>query len=156
MKVNWKSAKTKNIIIRIVLALVLLALIGAVIGLAIKLDRQTATTRIGGETFSIGTIDAEGNYKEGTTSIYTRRAVTVDGLKCEIAKNAKIKYQLFFYDENDKFISASSELTVDYDGTGVPAKADAVKIMITPLEDSEVTLTEVLGYAKQLTVTVAR
>ena len=41
----------------ILMTLVVIALVGAVIGLGIKLDRQTTTNRIGGEAYSIGAID---------------------------------------------------------------------------------------------------
>ena len=77
-------------------------------------------------------------------------------MKCELKDDANIKYQLFFYDKDGEFISASAELTADYDGTNIPETAESVKIMITPIEDEDgkVSLMEVLGYANQLTVTV--
>lgn len=140
---------------RLALVLVLLALIGAVIGLAIKLDRQTTTQTLGGEAYSIGLIDTDGSNKEGTTAIYTRKGVSTNGLKCTLKDDAKIKYQLFFYDKTGKFISSSSELTADYDGSEIPGTAKTAKIVITPTEDEDnkVSLIEVLGYANQLTVT---
>lgn len=133
-----------------------LALICGVTALFIKLDRQTDTTTIGGEAYSIGTIDAAGEYAEGSTAIYTRKGITTDGLKCELKKDAKIKYKLFYYDKDGKFISASADLTADFDGSDIPETAKTVKVMITPTEDTEVTVTEVLGYANQLTVTVKK
>lgn len=130
----------------VITAIVGLALIAAVAALGVKLHRQTTTT----------TIDETGAYKEGDTAIYMRKAITTDGLKCELEENAKIKYQLFFYDKDENFLSASEELTTDYDGTDIPKNAERVKIMITPTadEDGKVSLIEVLGYANQLTVTV--
>lgn len=155
-KINWKAPKTKELLRWIAVGLVLLALIGAVIGLAVKLNRQTDIQRLGGEAYSIGILDEMGEKKDGNTSIYTRRAIAVDGLTCKLKFNAKIKYKLFFYDEDDAFISSTEDLTADFDGKGIPGNADSVRIMITPLEDDRVTLTEVLDYAKQLTVTVNR
>ena len=133
-----------------------LALIACVIALFVKLDRQTTTTMIGGEAYSIGTIDDEsGEYVEGDTAIYLRKGITTNGLKCELIPDAKIKYQLFFYDADGEYLEASEELTADWDGS-VPEGAESVKIMITPTEDEDgkVSLIEVLGYADQLTVTV--
>lgn len=132
-----------------------LALIACVIALFVKLDRQTTTTTIGGEAYSIGTIDETGEYAEGDTAIYLRNRITTDGLKCELADDAQIKYQLFFYDADGAFLEASEELTSDWNGS-VPEGAESVKIMITPTEDEDgkVSLIEVLGYADQLTVTV--
>lgn len=135
--------------------IVALALIAAVAALFVKLDRQTTTTTIGGEAYSIGTLDETGEYAEGDTAIYLRKAVTTDGLKCELEPGAKIKYKLFFYDADGAFLEASDELTADWNGS-VPEGAESVKIMITPTEDEDgkVSLIEVLGYADQLTVTV--
>ena len=138
-----------------VVLIVALALIAAVAALFVKLDRQTTTTTIGGEAYSIGTIDETGEYAEGDTAIYLRNGITTDGLKCELADDAQIKYQLFFYDADGAFLEASEELTSDWNGS-VPEGAESVKIMITPTEDEDgkVSLIEVLGYADQLTVTV--
>lgn len=135
--------------------IVALALIVAVAALFVKLDRQTTTTTIGGEAYSIGTIDETGEYAEGDTAIYLRNGITTDGLKCELADDAQIKYQLFFYDADGAFLEASEELTSDWNGSA-PEGAESVKIMITPTEDEDgkVSLIEVLGYADQLTVTV--
>ena len=138
-----------------VVLIVALALIAAVAALFVKLDRQTTTTTIGGEAYSIGTIDETGEYAEGDTAIYLRNGITTDGLKCELADDAQIKYQLFFYDADGGFLEASEELTSDWNGSA-PEGAESVKIMITPTEDEDgkVSLVEVLGYADQLTVTV--
>lgn len=136
----------------------LLGLLGAVIAFGVKLDRQTVKERIGGEAYEIGRIGADGAEESGETSIRTRKGVTVSGLKCTIAKDAKIKYEIFFYGKEGKFISSSGELAEDYDGSGIPEGAETAKIVITPTadEDGKVSLVEILGYASRLTVTVDR
>lgn len=151
-----KANRIKQALVGLVAAIVLIGLVASVAALFVKLDRQTTTTRIGGEAYSIGLLDETGAYAEGDTAIYMRRAITTEGLKCELAEDAKIKYQLFYYDKDGKFLSSSAELTTDFDGTGIPADATQVKIMITPTEDEDgkVSLVEVLAYAGQLTVTV--
>ena len=154
-KNGLQKHKTADRIKWIVTLLVGLALIGAVIGLAIKLERQTSTTTIGGEAYSIGMLDSKGAIAESNQSIILRNAITTDGLSVKLGKDATVKYQLFFYDKNGSFISASEQLTSDFNGS-VPDNAETVKIMITPTadEDGKVSLIEVLGYANQLTVTV--
>lgn len=138
--------------------LVGIGLVASVAALTVKLNRQTTTTTIGGEAYSIGAIGDDGLYSESNSSIYMRKSITTDGLKCELAEGAKIKYQLFYYDKDNAFISKSSELTTDFDGIGIPETAKSVKIVITPTadEDGKVSLLEVLSYASQLTVTVNR
>lgn len=149
-----KSDKVKWVIT----LLVGLLLIGAIIGLFIKLDRQTSTTTIGGEAYSIGLIDDTGANESGDTAIYLREAVTTDGLTCKLAKDAKISYQLFYYDVDGEFLSASDVLTADFDGSDIPEGAESVRIVITPIsdEDGKVSLHEVLVYASRLTVTINR
>ncbi len=142
----------------VVIFLVVLGLVGAVIGLAVQLDRRTTIETVGGEAYSIGLIDEDGTNKDGDTAIYLRKGISVNGLRCSLAEDAKIEYRIFFYDKDGKFISASETLTSDYDGKDIPALAKTARIQITPTEDEDgkVSLVEVLGYANQLTVTVAR
>lgn len=138
---------------------VLLALgfLAWMIALTVKLDRQTTTETLGGEAYSIGLLSESGEYQEGETAIYTRKGITVNGLKCDLQDEATVKYELFFYDKDGKFISKSGDQTDDWKGS-VPETAKTVKVMITPTsdEDGKVSVIEVLGYANQLTVTVNR
>lgn len=152
---NLRNHKRSDMIKWIIISLVVIALIASVIALFVKLDRQTTTTVIGGEAYSIGAIDERGVYKEADTSIYTRKMIDVDGLDIKVADKAEVTYTLFFYDKDNVFISATEALATNYTATP-PATAEYVRVMITPTadKDGKVTLTEVLGYANQITVTV--
>ncbi len=152
-KKHVKSDKTKWI----ATGVAGLLLTAAVIGLSVKVASLFPTKEIAGSSYSIGLIDADtGENVEGDTAIYLRKAVTVDGFKCEIAKDATIEYTLVFYDENDEWISSYGPLVESYDSAKIPEDAASVRIMITPLEDRDgkVTLLEVEDYADQLKVTV--
>lgn len=142
----------------VVIFLIAIGLIGAVITLFVMLDRQTTVTEIGAEAYIIGTLDDEGAKADGDTSIVTRNAVTTDGLKVEIADDAAVTYTIYFYGSEDEFISKTEALSADFDGSAIPENAETAKIVITPTadEDGKVDLTEVLGYAGQVTVTVNR
>lgn len=142
----------------IVIFLLVIGLAGAVVTLFIMLDRQTTVTEIGAEAYIIGTLDDEGAKADGDTSIVTRNAVTTDGLKVDIADDADVTYTIYFYGSEDEFISKTDALTADFDGNAIPENAEIAKIVITPTadEDGKVDLTEVLGYAGQVTVTVNR
>ncbi len=155
---NVANGKKGDKVKWIVTFLVGIGLVASVVALTVKLNRQTTTTIIGGEAYSIGAIGDDGLYSETDTSIYMRKAISTNGLKCELAEGAKIKYQLFYYDKDNAFISKSSELTANFNGIGIPETAKSVKIVITPLEDEDgkVSLMEVLSYASQLKVTVNR
>lgn len=150
-----KAADTAKWIVVFVL---LLATIGAVISLFFMLDRQTTTTEIGAEQYIIGGLDAEGAAVEGDTSIVTRDTFTTDGLKVELADEAEVTYELYFYDADGEFVSKTAALSADFDGSAIPENAASAKCVITPIadEDGKVSLTEVLNYAGQVTVTVNR
>ena len=152
-----KGKFKKGTFVRIIAGLLVAALVITVVIMGVKLSR-TASERIGGEAYEIGRIGADGSEESGETAIRTRKGVTVSGLKCTIAKDAKIKYEIFFYGKEGKFISSSGELAEDYDGSGIPEGAETAKIVITPTadEDGKVSLVEILGYASRLTVTVDR
>ncbi len=154
---SLRSHKKSDMIKWIIVLIVGIALIGAVIGLAVKLDRRTTNERLGSEAYSIGIIDNVGDIdKTANTSIYTRNGVAVNGLSIDRAENSKITYSLFFYDSKDKFVSSKNYTTTDFQSADVPASAKTVRIVITPTDDNEVTLTEISGYANQLIVRVEK
>ncbi len=130
--------------------------VGAIVGLSVKLDRQTTTVRVGTESYSVGVLNEKGEVKDKNTAIIMEKSVNADGLSCTLAENAKITYQIFFYDKDDEFISATDTLTTNYDGSETPSNAKYVRIMITPTadEDGKVGFFEKGEYAKQLTVRV--
>lgn len=155
---SLKKHKTADAVKWVVVFLLVIGLIGAVVTLFVMLDRQTTVTKIGAEAYTIATLDDSGEQTDGDTSIVTRNAVTTDGLKVAIADDATVTYALYFYDADGEFVSKTADLSADFDGSTIPENAESAKIVITPMadEDGKVTLTEVLGYAAQVTVTVNR
>lgn len=153
-----RKHKTADAVKWVVVFLLVIGLIGAVITLFVMLDRQTTVTEIGAEAYMIGVLDESGAETDGDTSIVTRNAVTTDGLKVEIADDATVTYTIYFYGSEDEFISKTEALSADFDGSAIPENAETAKIVVTPTadEDGKVDLTEVLGYAGQVTVTVNR
>ncbi len=150
-----RKHKASDMVKWVIIFLISIGLIGAVITLFILLDRQTTVTEIGAEAYTIAALDENGEQTDGDTSIVTRSAFTTDGLKVEIEDEATVTYMLYFYGAEDEFISKTAALSEDFDGS-IPENAETAKIVITPIEDEDgkVDLTEVLGYAGQVTVTV--
>ena len=153
--IGLKRHKISDTIKWVIIFLLMIGVIGAVVTLFVMLDRQTTVTEIGGEAYTIATLDENGEQTEGDTSIVTRDTFTTDGLKVELADEASVTYQLFFYDGEGNFISATGALSADFDGE-IPENAAYAKCEITPTadEDGKVDLSEVLGYAGQVTITV--
>lgn len=150
-----RSDTVKWVIVFVLVAL----LISAVTVMGVMLNRQITTKTLGVTAYAIGSLDEDGEYVKDTSTIYTKDFVTVDGLKIKIAEKADIQYKLYFYGENDKsekvFISATEYLTADFNGT-IPTNAKFVKIVIDPLNDAEISWTEIRGVANQLDVTYNR
>jgi hypothetical protein len=149
--------KASDMVKWVIVFLLIIGLVATTVTLFVKLDRQTTVTEIGAEAYTIATLDDSGKQTDGDTSIVTRNAFTTDGLKVEIADGATVTYTLYFYGAKDEFISKTESLSKDFDGT-IPENAETAKIVITPTddEDGKVDLTEILGYAGQVTVTVNR
>ena len=150
-----RKHKASDMVKWVIIFLIAIGLIGAVITLFILLDRQTTVTEIGAEAYTIAALDENGEQTDGDTSIVTRSAFTTDGLKVKIEDEATVTYTLYFYGAENEFISKTAALSEDFDGS-IPENAETAKIAITPIEDEDgkVELTEVLGYAGQVTVTV--
>lgn len=150
-----RKHKASDMVKWVIIFLISIGLIGAVITLFVLLDRQTTVTEIGAEAYTIAVLDENGEQTDGDTSIVTRSAFTTDGLKVEIEDEATVTYTLYFYGAENEFISKTAALSEDFDDS-IPENAETAKIVITPIEDEDgkVDLTEVLGYAGQVTVTV--
>lgn len=152
-----KSHAAADTVKWVIIFLLMVGVIGAVVTLFVMLDRQTTVTEIGAEQYMIGGLDEDGAELEGDTSIVTRSGFTTDGLKAEIADEATVTYELFFYDADGEFISSTGDLSADFSGS-IPEGAESAKCVITPVddEDGKVSLTEVLGYAGQVVISINR
>ena len=136
--------KTVGIILAVVLAL------GLIVGL-------TSNTKKPGEegdafrvAYSVGKLDSNGEYKEAKNSIYSSDMFECEGLNVTVDFEHDVKYQLFFYDEDGKFISCLSATDNKTDETEIPATAKYARIMITPLDDDRIGIFEVSKYANQV------
>ena len=149
--------KTVDAVKWFIVFLLLIAIIGAVVTLFIQVDRNTTVTEIGAEAYKIAALNEDGEEVESDKSIVTRNAFTTDGMTVDFDADAKVTYKLYFYDEDEKLLSATDDLAEDFSGT-IPEKAVWAKAVITPTEDEDgkVSLTEVFGYASALTITVNR
>ena len=156
MSNSLQKHKAADAVKWVIVFLLVIGLVGAVVALFVMLDRQTTTTELGAEAFTIAALDETGEQIDGDTSIVTRDGFTVDGLKVTLDDDA-VTYVLYFYDADGAFISNTAALDGDFDGN-IPENADTAKIVITPVddEDGKVTLTEVVGYADMVTVTMDR
>ena len=147
-----RFSRKSNKVMLAVLCIAVIVLVGTVTVLAIQLNRTTTATLFS-TAYAVGTLDDNGKVAESKENIYTKDLISVDGLKITVKEKADVQYKLYFYDADKAFVSASEEwLTADFEGT-IPETAKYVRVVIDPIEDNEVSVFEVFGYADQLTVT---
>ena len=161
------SKKTNKFLV-IVLSFVVV--LGGILGVSlIKRIGKLETTETVGTlfTYEIGKLnDNTGRgYKKADIAdvddyyawMHLKNYINADGLTCELAENAKVRYQINFYDENYQFLEVAT-MTEDYDGSENPigAKFAIIEISPTAYPDGEIQSDEVIKYAKMLTVTYAK
>lgn len=148
MRINRKNKK----MLFVAFAVLLVVLTGIVAVLTIQMHRHITTATVSPTDFDIGTLDSTGKVVKSTENIYSKNYINVDGLEVTVKEKSDVQYKLYFYDADKVFIiSSSSWLTTDYSGT-IPENAVFARIVIDPIDDAEVSLLEVFGYANQLTI----
>ena len=157
---SFQRRMSKNNIKFVVLFSLIAILIVGMIFALVKIDKNEKTKTLGSGTFTyaIGLLDDDGEYEQGTSSIYLKDFYTVDGLTIDVKEDATVTYSIFFYNEDKENVGEELDLEGNFDITSdsieVPEDAKYFKIMITPTNDAEVSIFELNGYASQLTVTV--
>ena len=116
-------------------------------------------------TFEVGGLnDADGKFEESKKTIYTKDAFECLGLEIEVDFDNNIKYQVFYYESDGDYISASQVLEGNQD-LDVPLLATHARLEITPnwaemgedykdTKNQEVKWYEVAKYATQLDIKV--
>ena len=111
--------------------------------------------------FERGSLDATGKYSEVKSSIYTKEAFECGSeLRIKLDFDSNVTYRIFFYDEDDQFISSTDEYDETVTAT-VPEGAFYARLVVTPEWDADVDKDDqivrtwnVRKYAKQVTVMV--
>ena len=159
-----RTVNGKTVFVTVVIVLLALA---ALVGLNNVLAADTKTIN---PAFTNGSINEIGDYVKSDSSIYTKGFIECKGLETELDFDSNVTYQVFFYDEDKKFVSATEELGVQ-DRYDIPETAEYARIVITPdwelinadleLDEDEepenvINWYDVTKYSSQLKITVAR
>lgn len=149
--------KTKDIIFTIISILVIIGLIGGLVGLFKNNSQEEGYKEIKLQ-YEIGGLTSYGKYYETESSLYTKESFDCFGLKTELNFDSTISYKIFYYDENDNFVTFTGPYTSNEE-IYVPAGAEKARIEITPVwdddvdeEDRVVKWNTKTKYTKQLTV----
>ena len=157
-----RKFKWKNILSFVLVGALLIGSV-AVLGAIFNKDTKT----ISSTAFSVGGINAQGNYEETKLSIYTKDMFECQGLTIEPDFEATGTYQVFYYDQNKNFLDSTSLMHAEdgvYNKGDSFAGAQYARIVITPavpvdedgkeVEDFKIRFYEVSGYARDYTITV--
>ena len=145
--------RTKKIVAGIVAAVVAIAALAGIIAL-FRPNTKDEKIKIN-PAFSVGALDENGAYEQSDSTLYTKDAFDAEGLETKVAFDATISYQLFYYDENVDFISASGTLNVNYVAE-LPEGAEYARVMIMPdwtgveVEDQEIGVLDKSKYTSQI------
>ena len=155
-KFDLTSKRTWKQILSIALAV--LAGVACIFG-AVKVAKQLKSeTKEIHPSFSVGGLSKDGEYEDTNDTIYTKDAFEAKGLEIKLDFDSNVKYQVFFYDKLDKFISCTEVYTESQD-IFVPANARA-RLEVTPIWGADAPIEKVIKwyetvkYASQLEVWV--
>ena len=139
--------------------------VGAIIAVtsAITKDASEKTRELTASDYALYVLDDTTGIadKEDQSNISSNAFYKIDDLEVELKKDATVKYQLNFYNEDKEFVKVETRST-DFDGSeieGLKAQGVAfVRIEILPQGDTDgvVSIFEKKGYVDQLTVTVSK
>ena len=150
---RFKNNKWKRVI-SIVLAIALFT--G---GVALIANFASSKTKTVNPVFAVGALDANGEYVESKNSVYTKQAFKCRGIQITPDFDSNVKYQVFYYGEQNQFVGASEVLTK---GQHVPMNDLAVyaRLVITPYDSKnmsvEIKTLDVAKYARSVKITVDR
>lgn len=157
---NYKTKRTFKQILSVALAG--LAAFGAVFGLVKLSEVLNAETEVIHPTFSVGGLTVDGKYEETDGSIYTKDSFECQGMSVKLDFDSNVSYQAFFYDELDKYISATAVYGESME-LEVPETAVYARLEVTPTwaedveeEDRIVKWYDVASYANQVEISVLK
>ena len=151
-----KTKQTLKMVALGVVGLGAIAGVGTLIGR--NADEELKTIH---PTFEVGGLnDTDGKYEESKKTIYTKDAFECQGLEFALDFDNNIKYQVFYYESDGDYISATEVLEGNQD-LQVPLSATHARMEITPIwksdvkeKDQEIKWYQVAKYSTQLDIKV--
>ena len=161
MKFKSKTKKTFKQVLSILLCG--LVIVGAVFGVSALSSKFKEDTKVIHPAFSVGGIDTNGvGNSKSTASIYTKEAFEGQGLSIKLDFDSHVRYQAFFYDELDNYVSCSDIYTASSD-VSLPSGITHVRLVVYPIWDGSVDKEDrvchwydVYKYSKQLEIRVLK
>jgi uncharacterized protein YcfL len=141
----------------ILVILGLLTLVGAIFGIT-NLINKDDELKVINPTFSLGSLNQGGQWVESKSSIYTKDMFASQGLEVTLDFEHNIEYEIYFYDEDGRFIEKTGLMSDTYVNDNLSRMY--ARIVITPkwelidTETTEIKWYEISKYSSQLNIKV--
>lgn len=151
-----RISKTWNVVLIILGVLLIAGIFMGLFGSDSKVDKDGKVEI--NPSFEVGGLTAYGKYDDVEDRLYTKEAFKCKGLQIKVDFDADIEYEIYFYDEDENFIS-KTEATDSAYKEDVPETAVYARIVIVPEFDTDdvepsINLVEKLEYVKQIQIKV--
>ena len=135
------------------IALIVVGILVAImaIGLCVRMGSSQTYTTLSATDYEVGALDTAGAFKKNAGSFVSKDFYDVDGLSVKVEEDAELSYQLYFYDAEENFISATNNFGVTYNGT-IPENAKLFKIVINPTNDDDISTFDIINYESDVEV----
>ena len=141
-----KSKKSKIALIIVGILVLIMA-----VGLCVRMGSSQTYTKLGATDYEVGTLDNTGVFMKNAGSFVSKDFYDIKGLSVKVDEDADLSYQLYFYDAEENFISATNNFGVTYNGV-IPEDAELFKIVITPTNDDDISTFDIINYSADVTV----
>ena len=125
--------------------------LAAAVCLLFRMGSSQTYTTLSATNYEVGALDETGAFKKNAGSFVSTGFYDVDGLSVKVEEDAELSYQLYFYDAEENFISATNNFGVTYNGI-IPENAELFKIVITPTNDDDISTFDIINYSSDVTV----
>lgn len=135
------------------IALIVVGILVAImaIGLCVRMGSSQTYTTLSATDYQVGALDETGAFMKNAGSFVSKDYYDVDGLSVKVDEDAEVSYQLYFYDAEENFISATNQFGVTYNGT-IPEDAELFKIVINPTNDDDISTFDIINYESDVEV----
>lgn len=147
-----KTKRTLKKVLTVVLAVLTLGAVASLITSLVAREENEIHP-----TFEIGGLDTNGEYEECKDKLFTPDVIEYNEFSVALDFQTDMKYQLYFYDENDEFVSKSEVLDNKYVETTDETKY--VRILLLPTweddvkeEDRKLSLLDKTRLVKKVTI----
>jgi len=151
------SKRTWKVILSWVLTFAVV--IGAICGVIAVVKSIDSDSRTVYAAWARGSLDENGNYVEGKTSIYTKKAFECAGLDITLDFDSGVTYKVYFYTDDGDLLDeggVTQALSGHFEADSVPANATYARVVVTPNDDANITWTEIVKYSNQVHITVSK